>query len=99
MIGLILVVVASLWLCLAQAFISTMPLALASEAPDRHLPKKESFTKTECYELASALARDIRDSSPNILLPTALFLLAAWLLHGSREPQTPTHSNDNSRNA
>lgn len=92
-IGLVLLVIACSWLGFAQVLIWMTPVGLASEAPDRHLPSQETFTKQEAYGLAFALARDIRNRNPNILLPAALLLFASWLFHSSGEPQTPTHRN------
>ena len=97
--GLTLIVVACLWLGLAQGLIWTTPVAAASEAPDRHYPKHETFTKKEAYDLSFALAQDISKRSPNVLLPSALLLFASWLFHTARTPQSPTQSNDNTRNA
>ena len=88
--GLILIVIACLWLGIAQGLIWTTPVATASEAPDRHYPKQETFTKREAYDLSFAVARDIRNRSPNILLPSALLLFGSWLFHSSRASQSHT---------
>jgi hypothetical protein len=97
--GLVLVVIACLWLGLAQVLIWTTPVAAASEAPDRHYPEQETFTKQEAYDLSFALARDVSNRSPNVLLPSALLLFASWLFHTSRAHRAPTRSNDNTGNA
>jgi hypothetical protein len=97
--GLVLIVIACLWLGLAQVIIWTTPVAAASEAPDRHYPDQDTFTKKEAYDLSFALARDIGNRVPNVLLPSAILLLASGLFHTSRTPRGPTQSNDNTDNA
>ena len=97
--GLILAVIACLWLGLVQGLIWAVPVNAASGAPDRHYPNQEIFTKMEAYDLSFALARDIRHGIPNVLLPSALLLFASWLFHTSRAPQAPTRSNDDTRKA
>jgi|SRR5678810_1272213 hypothetical protein len=77
--GLILIVIACLWLGWVQGLIWTAPIAGASEAPDRHYPKKETFTKREAYDLSFSRARDINDRIANVLPPSALLLVASWL--------------------
>lgn len=77
-------ILAGLWLVLDQGRINTTPLAMASEAPDRHYPNHETFTKKEVFDFSFALAGDIRRENPNILPPAVLLLLGSWMFHRGR---------------
>lgn len=92
--GLLLMLIACLWIVLDQMLLGTIPIAEASEAPDRHYPKQETFSKQEAYDLSFALASDIRHHNPNFLWPAALLIFASWLFHSSRAARAPTRSDD-----
>lgn len=82
-IGAAILIIACLWIAFDQLQMGAIPIAMASEAPDRHFPKQETFTKSEAYKLSFSLAKDIHEENPNILFPSALLLIGAWLFFGS----------------
>ena len=82
--GFTLVAIGVAWLCYVQITLSMVPTALASEAPDRHLPAGDTFSRKDAYELSFALAQEIRGRVPNILLPLVPILSGVWLLSRSR---------------
>lgn len=84
-LALALVALGSVWICFAQMIQTAMPAAVASEAPDRHLKGKDNMTQEETYQFAFAVARDVRDRSPNALLGLAPILFGVWLLSRRRE--------------
>lgn len=96
--GLALILIACLWLGFTQVLLWTVPAATASSAPDRLYPKQETFTRKELYDLSFAVARNISDCIPNILLPSALLLFASRLFHSSKVLPAPNPSNDEARN-
>lgn len=79
-VGSILVVVGIAGLLWTQVNILAAPCALASEAPDRHLGRKETYTPQEAYTLSFKLADDIRRSLQLSLWPIIPLLLGGYLL-------------------
>ena len=92
--GLILFTLAFLWIGFAQILIWITPINTASEAPNRHYPNKDTFSREEAFDLSFAIARDIDKRNPNLLLPTTLLLFASWIFFTSGAPQSATRSND-----
>jgi hypothetical protein len=85
-IGLVLVILGVGWLAWAQLLVWSLPTAIASEAPDRHLAGRDTFSKKEAYGLSLDVARDFQHSLPNVLWPIAPILLGSYLLmRGARE--------------
>lgn len=78
--GSILIGLAVLWILFTQVEILALPSAVASEAPDRHLSKVETFSRDEAYKLCFALARDIQNRMPMVGLSVFPILLGCWLL-------------------
>ncbi|MEY2505517.1 MAG: hypothetical protein QOG27_1797 [Verrucomicrobiota bacterium] len=83
--ALTMVALGSAWICFAQMLLTAMPAAVASEAPDRHLKGKDNITREETYQFGFAVARDMRDRSPNTLWGLAPVLFGVWLLSRRRE--------------
>ena len=89
LLGYALMAVGIAWLCFDQMLIVMTPVAMASEAPYRHLGPGDSFTRNDAFDLSYALARDIRDRLPNVLLPLGPLLGGLWLVirsHARRGP-------------
>ena len=97
--GLVILVVAWVWIGVAQVVIWKLPTMTASEAPSRHLRPGDTFTRYQAYELAFGLARDLRDRGPNILFPATLLFAGAWLFFSSPPIQGRPKSTPNDRNA
>ena len=92
--ALAMVAVGSAWICFAQMLQTAMPAAVASEAPDRHLKGKDNVTRAEMYQFAFAVARDMRDRSPNTLWGLAPILFGVWLLSRRREESVTQHPRE-----
>ena len=89
LLGYALVAVGIAWLCFDQMLLVMTPVAMASEAPYRHFGAADSFTRKDAFDLSFALARDIRDRLPNVLLPLGPLLGGLWIVirsHASRGP-------------
>jgi hypothetical protein len=95
-LALTLVALGSIWICFAQMMQIAMPVAVASEAPDRHLKGKDSITRAETYQFAVDVARDMRDRAPNTFWGLAPILFGVWLLsrRGQDIVRTPPHEHD-----
>ena len=79
-LGFALMAVGVLWTCFDQMSLMMAPIAMASEAPERHFRGRETFTRKDAYDLSFALGEDIRRRLPNVLFPLAPILAGVWLL-------------------
>jgi hypothetical protein len=77
---LALVALGVAWTCIDQMGVTKAPVAMASEAPERHLRGRETFTRKDAYDFSFALGEDIRGRLPNVLFPLAPTLAGVWLI-------------------
>lgn len=68
------------WLAYAEAVWIAAPVALASEAPYRHLGSREVFSRGDAFQLSFGLAREFRDANPHPLLAGVLLVGGFFLL-------------------
>jgi hypothetical protein len=97
LLGFGLIVLASAWLCFDQIMLLMAPVAMASEAPYRHLHGREKFTgDDDAFAFSFALAKDINKRLPNVLLPLVPMLAGVWLLSRSATSEAFRNTSDES---
>lgn len=92
-IGALIIALCCVWIVIIQGLFSALPITVASDAPDRHLPNQETFTKEQAYDFAFSIAKDIRNKSPNLIFPSACLLFGSWLFFGGHPPTKVTIDN------
>jgi len=82
--GIILIFIGLAWLVWAELTWMIAPLALASEAPYRHVKDREKIVEKDLFDLSYGIAKEFRNTNPHPLGASIPLILGLLLFQNAR---------------